>query len=206
MIRDLLVRSSASSEGTPLVMLRPDLDYLTSPLLSLKEEKVPHLDITAGCTGWRGAQKRESGNQTNILFFLTPQTLTYLFKRSQRSAMISPLDGERPLFRSLPKNCMEKNIRKFQSFLQNPRWFCLVWHISPAHKTTWYVIHTSVKCDINSQRYDASDILSFFSFSGRTNTLAPTSCISETTLPMQRSQMFLSQCVWWTKWVFVTLS
>lgn len=76
---------------------------------------------------------------------------------------------------------MEKNIRKFQSFLQNPRWFSLVWHISPAHKTTWYVIHTSVRCDINSQRYDASDISSFFS-SGRTNTLAPTSCILETTL------------------------
>lgn len=34
-------------------------------------------------------------------------------------------------------------------------------------KTTWYVIHTSVWCDINSHSDDASDISSF-SFSGRT--------------------------------------
>lgn len=30
--------------------------------------------------------------------------------------MISALDGERPLFRSLPKNCMEKTSANFSRF------------------------------------------------------------------------------------------
>lgn len=111
------------------------------------------------------ARVRQS-DQHLFLFFYTTNT-NLLVQKDPKVCMISALDGERSLFRSLPKNSTEKHPQFSVDFTESAVILSCLTHCAPTLKTTWYVIHTSVWCDMNSHSDDASDISSF-SFSGRT--------------------------------------
>lgn len=131
----------------------------------------------------------------HLFFFYTTNT-NLLVQKDPEACLISALDGERSLFRSLPKNCTEKHSQFSVDFTESAVILSCLTHCAPTLKTTWYVIHTSVWCDNNSSMLP---IFPPFLFQDAHDTLAPTSSIVETTLPMQSdthwSQMFSKQWV-----------
>lgn len=100
-----------------------------------------------------------------------------LFHRDVEVCRVSALDGEQTFFRSLPKNCIEKNPQFSGDLAESARMCFCYTHCVPALRTTWYVIHTSVwvACSIVC----SIQTLSLFLQDAYT-----TSAIVETTLPI----------------------
>lgn len=145
MIRDLSVRGRSISEGKALGMA---VLWFSSRHCSHQKKRNVYNIRTSNRLKGKLCYRGEWGNLGNIFsfffFFYTTNT-NLLVHEDAEGCRISALDGERSLFRSLPKNCIEKTSAILRRFCRIRGDISCQTHCVPSLKTTWYVIHTSVR-------------------------------------------------------------
>lgn len=147
MIRDLSARGRSIREGKALGMLCSDLVHGTAVI---KRRRKNYNIRTSNRLKGKLCYGDEGGNLGNIFlfssfFFFHTTNTNLLVHEDAEGCGISALDGERSLFRSLPKNCIEKTSAILRRFCRIRGDISCQTHCVPSLKTTWYVIHTSVR-------------------------------------------------------------
>lgn len=138
-IRDRLVRGCSVRREKALRIRCSDLVH-SEFTDQIKKTEVPDLDIQQE----EQAVMLERPVRRSRRDFPHTTNTNLLVHEDVEVCRITALDGEQSLFRSLPKNCIEKNPQFSGGFAESVVMLSCQTHCVTTLTRTWYVIHTSV--------------------------------------------------------------